>query len=430
MGSALSSVSGIGGGVGGAIGSIVGAGQAAGDQGESRNQAVIANNILQSLQNAPDISKPLILQQYKQAGLLSPEMEQNITAQVPAAIGQDSQAVSAQRQALQQMQQRAAGGLSAGDRAALTQSGLAAQGDVTSRLASIQQKQQEQGLSDSGSKLAMQLQAAQGGANTEAAGANQIAQQAQQAAIQATGQAAGLGSQLEGQNFNEGMANQNAANQMQRFNIQNQLGVQRQNTQAANQAQAGNLANAQQLSNANVSGANQEQAAQLQRQMQQYNANVNTANIKAGGANNMSNYLGNQAQQTRAAAQAIGTGLGGGAGAAAGAAMGGSGGSGGRSSGAGDMAGGDAAASGAEDAMFAWKGGQAPEHNFKSGGHVPGQANVSGDHPANDTVKAMLSPGEIVIPRTLAKSNLGKKLLKLLADHHEVQNELDKHGQG
>lgn len=39
---------------------------------------------------------------------------------------------------------------------------------------------------------------------------------------------------------------------------------------------------------------------------------------------------------------------------------------------------------------------------FKSGGHVPGHANVDGDHPSNDTVHALLSPGEIVIPRSKA----------------------------
>lgn len=37
-----------------------------------------------------------------------------------------------------------------------------------------------------------------------------------------------------------------------------------------------------------------------------------------------------------------------------------------------------------------------------SGGKVNGKAPVPGDHPANDTVPAMLSPGEIVVPRSAA----------------------------
>jgi hypothetical protein len=42
--------------------------------------------------------------------------------------------------------------------------------------------------------------------------------------------------------------------------------------------------------------------------------------------------------------------------------------------------------------------------NLKSGGKVPGQAKVSGDNLKNDTVPAMLSPKEIVIPRSITMS--------------------------
>lgn len=41
---------------------------------------------------------------------------------------------------------------------------------------------------------------------------------------------------------------------------------------------------------------------------------------------------------------------------------------------------------------------------FSSGGHVPGKAAAVGDSPANDTVPAMLSPGEVVIPRSIMNS--------------------------
>jgi hypothetical protein len=37
---------------------------------------------------------------------------------------------------------------------------------------------------------------------------------------------------------------------------------------------------------------------------------------------------------------------------------------------------------------------------LSDGGSVDGQAKVSGDSTKNDTVPAMLSPGEIVIPRS------------------------------
>lgn len=53
--------------------------------------------------------------------------------------------------------------------------------------------------------------------------------------------------------------------------------------------------------------------------------------------------------------------------------------------------------SGAAEGMA--KGGKV--HNFKPGGPVPGKAKVAGDSLKNDTVNAKLSPGEIVLPRTV-----------------------------
>lgn len=42
---------------------------------------------------------------------------------------------------------------------------------------------------------------------------------------------------------------------------------------------------------------------------------------------------------------------------------------------------------------------------LKAGGHVPGKAGFAGDDQRNDTVHAMLSPGEVVIPRSVMNSN-------------------------
>lgn len=41
---------------------------------------------------------------------------------------------------------------------------------------------------------------------------------------------------------------------------------------------------------------------------------------------------------------------------------------------------------------------------FNDGAKVPGRAKVAGDHPDNDTVHAVLSPGELVIPRTVVQA--------------------------
>lgn len=48
-------------------------------------------------------------------------------------------------------------------------------------------------------------------------------------------------------------------------------------------------------------------------------------------------------------------------------------------------------------------GGEVPSLGYalKAGGKVPGKAQVAGNSPKNDTIHALLSPGEIVIPRSL-----------------------------
>ncbi len=53
-----------------------------------------------------------------------------------------------------------------------------------------------------------------------------------------------------------------------------------------------------------------------------------------------------------------------------------------------------------------WLGWDLPWVAFAKGGIVDGKARVKGDSPLNDTVPAMLSPGEIVVPRSIVDSGM------------------------
>lgn len=60
---------------------------------------------------------------------------------------------------------------------------------------------------------------------------------------------------------------------------------------------------------------------------------------------------------------------------------------------------------------------------FSQGGRVPGQAKINGDSYSNDTVPTMLSPGEIVIPRSAATSEeKAKQFIEDLMRHHKRKN--------
>lgn len=65
--------------------------------------------------------------------------------------------------------------------------------------------------------------------------------------------------------------------------------------------------------------------------------------------------------------------------------------------------------------------------NFKAGGTVPGHANVPGDSKANDTVPAMLSPGEIVVPRSKASD---PEMAKDFIDHIMARKKAKDPGHG
>lgn len=79
--------------------------------------------------------------------------------------------------------------------------------------------------------------------------------------------------------------------------------------------------------------------------------------------------------------------------------------------------------------MNAAKGGMAK--SYQTGGKIPGKPKVNKDSYSNDTVKALLSPGEVVIPLHVMKSddpagNAAKFVAALMAKHQESQgNEAD-----
>lgn len=93
----------------------------------------------------------------------------------------------------------------------------------------------------------------------------------------------------------------------------------------------------------------------------------------------------------------------------------------------GGMGGGGAGAMGGGGGQMATGGPMAPGAMApgmmvaSQGGQVPGQPQVFGDSEANDTQPALLSPGEIVIPRTIAEHPNAPELAKSFVQHLMLQ---------
>lgn len=304
---------GIGEGIGSIIGGLVGNSRASGDQQAANEAAMAAYKQLQSIGLPPDMARQVILEKYKSAGTLTPELEKaiNLGPSAVSGIQEDGSLRNAQMQALQQMQQAGQTGFTAQDQLNNQRMQNSVNADNQSRQASILQGAQQRGESGSGAALAAQLLASQGGSNNESEQGLQLAAQGNNARMQALSQAAGLGGQLRAQDFGVNQAKASAADQFQRFNVQNQQQVANQNVSANNQAQAANLSNNQNIANANTGNANQEALRQNQGRLQNFQNDMQRNQVIANGLLGQASQLNGQADATRKQASQFGQGLGG-----------------------------------------------------------------------------------------------------------------------
>jgi hypothetical protein len=421
------------------ITSILGANASQPDRDKA--QAALNNALaqIQAVGAPPDMSQQILVQQFQQAGILTPERESNINQQFVQLQQNPAQAqgLAAQVQALGQIQKEAGSGMSAQDQANYLAAQTAINQNTQSQQQAALQNQAQRGSASGGAGLAAELQAVQGGANQNQMAGLQEAGAASQRALSAMGQAGQLGGQIESQQYGQAAQQQQAQQAIQAANTQNALAVQQQNTQAQNQANLYNQQVAQQVANANTQAANAESLRELQGKAQTYQMGLGQAGMEAGTEGAISGgYLG-QANAIGQEYQNIGQGIGmfAGSGQSEGysnqtqgnsmsGSSGGSQSSGGNSGGMsteGGNYGNSANNYGGDMSAFGgasyWTGGPVQQNNdmgdlstvaslgelfLKDGGKVPGRAQVAGNSPQNDTVNAKLSPGEIVIPRTIA----------------------------
>jgi len=282
---------------------------AAADHQKNAIMQVIAK--LDSVGMPPDQSAALVLAQFQQQGILTPQLEALVAASTSefAKIKGDSSLRDTQIKALQQMSKYGKAGLTPEERAQMNQSRQSVQRDLEAKNQQIAQEFQARGMGGAGQEMAQRLLASQAGADRASEEGDRISSLAQQRALQAIAQSSGMSGQLRGQDFSEDAARAEATDQMQRFNVQNQMALNQRNVQAANQAQAGNLANKQSISNENVSSANKEKYDQLNRQRQFWDNKLRYAQAYAGPLMDYGNVNANTEMQKGRRAAAIGTGI-------------------------------------------------------------------------------------------------------------------------
>lgn len=375
----------IGSTVGGIFGGYIGAGQAAGDKSKAQGYAEDAFNELLGIGMPPDLSKELILQHFQQAGLLNPEMEQAIEQTYSAVqqMQEDPTGRNTQLEALAKLKNLSKSGLGAEDRAALNQVRDQVQRDLEGKRQQILQSYQARGMGGSGAELIAQLQGSQAGANQASMEGDRLAAMAQQRAREALMQSANLGGQLRTQDYIAAMNRARAEDELNRFNVQNQIARQQRNIGSKNAAQQFNLQNKQRIMDSNVAQANQELYRQNEAKRDYWQDQIDRANLRSGAYKGLAGEYGRRAQNI---------------------------------------------AKGKQDEWTAWGGlvdkgikaaatyGASEVVGAAHGGMIPGEAPKDGDTPENDIVDAKLSPGEIVIPRSIAMHEKAPEASKKFVD--------------
>lgn len=381
------------------------------------------------------------LDQYVQQGVLSPEQAEAelLSSNAFSEITTDPALSGAQKQALSSLQEVAnGGGLTAIDKSRMADITAEQNATARGRNESIMQGARERGMGSSDMNTINQLMSEQAAADRASRQGTSVAAEAQARALQAMIAAGDTAGKIRGQEFGEEAQKAQAENAIDLFNKQTLNQTNLYNVDTVNRADAANLAAKQAISEANVATGNQNKMYNAQQNQVDFNNKMAKAQGVAGTYNGWAADANADAKADHAADVGFTTGLIK-AGATGAATMFGGPAAGMAVSGAtSDIGGGNSTHSGytydnvvggqkrkaysdggmveedpmarpgeflnptqedlSAEAMGMANGGMVKD--FREGGEVPGDAPMAGDHPANDTVPAQLSPGELVVPRS------------------------------
>lgn len=389
--------------------------------GDSQIQSAIDALNAVNVPNLASLTLPE-LQKYVSAGVLTPQQYQAIQADPNTynesiQATQDNTGKNAQSAALQQLGSIVQnGGSTPINQANLENNINQTNQAMQAARQGISEDAQQRGVAGGGLEFINKLMNEQSNAQNAHQGAVQAGANNAQLALQALANQGSLGGQMQGQANQMSQAQAQAAQQIAQYNSQLQSQANQYNNQNANQAQQMNLGNAQNISNQNVGNENMRTQYNAALPQQVFGDQLQKAGGLAGQYNNAAqNQIGQAQQQNAFLGNLLGTGakLGaayatGGASLAAPGGMPGMGTSSESYQRNAAMNNPNAGyAMGGEVKQCYALGGEVHDHQIcmMAGGMTPGDdAPVPGDSPMNDTVDAKLSPGEIVLPRSVTQS--------------------------
>ncbi|NDD83943.1 hypothetical protein EBZ38_06660 [bacterium] len=299
------------------VGGIVGNIASEGDRKRAAEASQRALDEIERIGAPPDLAREIMLREYQSAGVLTPEVEEQVNLGVSkvSQIQEAPEMREAQLGALKKLRAASEAGMTPEARAELLSARAQAQRDTQAKMQQILQQQQQRGQASAGATLAAQLQAASAGGMEESDAAIKAAAEASRSALSAAAQTGALGGQIRGQEFDIARTKASAEDQAALARFNEAMGRQQRNISARNMAQQYNLAQQQRILDMNTAQRNAELQRQRAAEAQVYGLGLERAKARAAAQAGQAQQMQQQAAQTQQGWAGIGSGVGAGIGA-------------------------------------------------------------------------------------------------------------------
>lgn len=303
--------------IGGSVAANVGGGLLAREMSREDNEAYkrAINEAFLMLQNVPlpDTEKMrLALESPQVQGIIQPYMRtaEEMGPTALESVSTDPRLRQAQLDALETLSKMGQEGLTAEDRMALNQVRRQVAADDQSRQQAILERMAQRGVGGSGMELAAKLSSSQSAADRAGQESDRLLAMAQRRMLEGVTQAGDLGGRIRSQDYGEQSDAARAKDAIAQFNLQQRASTQAANIGALNDAQLRNLMEQQRIHEVGIGTRNAQQQYNkelLQRHFEnEMIKNQAMANARIGQAGMHRD----QAQQTAAMWQGIGSSLG------------------------------------------------------------------------------------------------------------------------
>lgn len=293
-------------------GAIIGNSVSGRERDRARELAEQAYEKILAVGAPPDLAKKIFFQEFKSAGMLTPQVMEAIETNLPKIVSykEDPSLKKAQTEALATFSQMGKLGETPEERAQRLLGLREAERTVAAESARQQQEMAARGMGESGAAIAARFASADRARQLASEQALRGSAEARSRSLEAMTRASDLGTKLREQEFGFAREKSAAEAEMDRFNVGQRSKTQEYNLGQKAEAQKYNLQEQQRIMDANIQLRNQELLRQRQAQGTDWQNKLNWAQSQSGAQMGQSQLAAQQAAQTQQMYQSIFGGLG------------------------------------------------------------------------------------------------------------------------